>query len=561
VDATDFTLTVLSGNPSGTISNVAAVAGTSNAAYDVTVSSISGAGDLRLDLKASGTGITDASANPISGGFTSGQSYTIQPVSTQPGFASVTLLGSIPIAEKTADKPQAKAWKYANRWWCVLSATSGTQIFRLDGTSWTSVLTLTTKSSRPDCWIVGNVVHILLYKGASNNSFIYSIEYDPATNAYKLWSQRQSAVTLSFPAGSETADLTVDGQGRMWAASAGVSEVYVWWSDAPYSTWSAPIIIATGVKDDDICAITAIPNKGKIGIFWSNQNTKRFGFKTHNDGASPSNWSADEVPASQSAIDNTTAGMADDHMNLKVASDGTLYCAAKTSYNTNGFSKLILLIRRPNGTWDNAYPVTMNPEGTQPIVILNETLGKLKVVYATVENGGDIVYRESSTSNISFGSPKLLFGNNGKLYDYVTSTHQNYNPDIVLIATNLSTNPLQAVSVLATDGNNALSSISPSRTPKDQNLEVQQSKAILKAYPNPSTGNTRIDFSLTESNAYAITLYDAKGTKLFVLSQGWAEAKVQNTIWLNTSSLANGLYLINIKTNNVSQTLKLLVKQ
>ena len=71
VDVSDFLVTT-SGNVTGTVSNVAPV---SSFAYNVTVSSITGTGTIRLDLKASGTGITGPGGVPISGGFTSGQTY------------------------------------------------------------------------------------------------------------------------------------------------------------------------------------------------------------------------------------------------------------------------------------------------------------------------------------------------------------------------------------------------------------------------------------------------------------------------------------------------------
>ncbi|WP_443096430.1 hypothetical protein, partial [Segetibacter aerophilus] len=72
VDATDFSLTTVSGAATGTIGTVTAVAGSNNTFYDVTVSSISGNGNIRLDLKGSGTGITDAASNAIAGGYTTG---------------------------------------------------------------------------------------------------------------------------------------------------------------------------------------------------------------------------------------------------------------------------------------------------------------------------------------------------------------------------------------------------------------------------------------------------------------------------------------------------------
>ena len=105
----------------------------------------------------------------------------------------------------------------------------------------------------------------------------------------------------------------------------------------PYSSFSGPVTLATGVAADDIGVVTALPN-GQIGVLWSNQNTRLFGFRVHSDGADPSVWSTDEQPASQSALD-VGLGMADDHLNVAVAADGTLYAAVKTSYDTAGQTK------------------------------------------------------------------------------------------------------------------------------------------------------------------------------------------------------------------------------
>jgi autotransporter-associated beta strand protein len=71
VDATDFVVTP-TGSVTGTVSTVTQLTGFS---YNVTVGSITSTGTLRLDLKASGTGITGPGAVPITGGFTTGQLY------------------------------------------------------------------------------------------------------------------------------------------------------------------------------------------------------------------------------------------------------------------------------------------------------------------------------------------------------------------------------------------------------------------------------------------------------------------------------------------------------
>ena len=71
VDVSDFAVTT-TGAVTGTVSGVTPV---SALAYNVTVGSLSNSGTVRLDLKASGTGINGPGGVPISGGFTTGQTY------------------------------------------------------------------------------------------------------------------------------------------------------------------------------------------------------------------------------------------------------------------------------------------------------------------------------------------------------------------------------------------------------------------------------------------------------------------------------------------------------
>jgi large repetitive protein len=355
-------------------------------------------------------------------------------------FNSVTPLTSLPVSANTGEKPQSKVWTYDGRWFAVLPNSSGTKLWRLDGTTWTDILPLTSATdSHADVKVVGNVAHILLFTGASSS--LVSVEYVPASDSYQLWTSRTSTVALTFDSGVETATLDMDSQGRLWIASDASTDINVRWSDSPYSTWSSPITIASGVSTDDICVVTAMGGT-KIGVLWSNQNTQRFGFRTHADGADPGTWTADEIPASQSAL-NVGLGMADDHLNVAAASDGTLYAAVKTSYDTPGNPKMALLVRRPGGTWDNLYSV--DEAGTRGIILLNEQLSSLTFVYTTAEGTGNIVYRKSALSPISFGAQQSLM--TGSLNES-SSTKQNYTNQVVILASSGTTS---AVSVLAAE--------------------------------------------------------------------------------------------------------------
>ncbi|MEI6948295.1 T9SS type A sorting domain-containing protein [Paraflavisolibacter sp. H34] len=566
VDATDFSATPLSGNVRGTLAHLAletsgtvgteavAPVGTDGTTYDVSVRALAGSGTLRLDLKASGTGIQDADGNALSGGFTGGQTYTVQ--SSGAGFASFSDIAPLPIATHTMDKPQAKVWNYAGKWWSVLATTDGTAIYRLDGTTWTEVLPLVSNSNcKADVQVMEGVVHILLFRGGGENTYLMSAEYDGGAGTYRLWSQRAARVTVVLEPGAETATIALDGTGRMWMASDGEEAVLVRWSDAPYTSWSAPITVASGIMEDDICALVALP--GKIGVLWSNQNTQRFGFKTHTNAAPPATWSADELPGAGAAL-NLGHGLADDHLNMIVGADGTLYCAVKTGFDTPKYPKVSLLVRRPAGTWDPLYPVTAN-EGTRPIVLLNEAARKLKVVYCSHENGGDILYRESSTSSIAFGAPLTLVSGN-YLYNYVTATHQAYSSDVVLLATNLDKR--QAVGVLATD-NTALFTGTASTAPLTTLATATTTAPApeLQATVNPLTTGTVVRFSLPEGGPYSLTLQNLQGGSVKLLKQGTAEAGQQYSVAVDGTTLINGIYLVQLQTRQGITTLKLVVER
>ena len=97
VDTTDFALTT-TGDVAGTIASVSAATGSS---ITVTVNSITCDGTLRLDLNSASTGITDDASNAISGGYTSGQAYTID--NTVPAVASIIRADSTPTNATSVD--------------------------------------------------------------------------------------------------------------------------------------------------------------------------------------------------------------------------------------------------------------------------------------------------------------------------------------------------------------------------------------------------------------------------------------------------------------------------
>jgi hypothetical protein len=338
---------------------------------------------------------------------------------------SITQLANLSAADDTGEKPQSKVFEYAGNWWTVMPGSSGATVYRLDGTSWTATQSLPSGNGfRADVKVVDDLAHVLLFDGSSSQ--LATLQYDPADNRFEPWSLRPQVVAVPISSSAEMATLEVDSTGRMWVAYDVSSSVEVRYSDGLYTSWSAPITLGS-LGSDDISDIVAMPN-GKIGVMWSNQSADRFGFRVHVDGAAPTAWSADEVPASQSAL-SVGGGMADDHIHLASASDGTVYAAVKTSYDSSSYPKIALLVRRPNGQWDNLYLV--DTSGTRGIVVVNEAAGKLIVAYTQGDHASNIVYRESPLGNIAFGPRQVLMS--GSLND-VTSTKYTSTNEIVFLA-------------------------------------------------------------------------------------------------------------------------------
>jgi hypothetical protein len=342
---------------------------------------------------------------------------------------AIVALQNLSVSQDTGEKPQSKVWEHAGQSWTVMPNSSGTWVHRLDDTRWTPTLQISTNNStRADVKSIDNMAgnmamaHVLLQDGSSAQ--LASLQYDSVENRYKPWSLRPQLVNVPMNGSVEMATIDIDSTNRMWIAYDVSSTIEVRYSDGLYNTWSAPITVATGISSDDICVITAMPNRS-IGVMWSNQSSKFFGFRVHQDDALPNVWSADERPASQSSLGK----MADDHLNVAVASNGTLYAAVKTSYDSSGRPEILMLVRRPDGRWDNAY--TVDGKGTRPIVVLNEAANRVLVAHTTADGGGDIVYHVSPLDNISFTSRQVLIPGS---VNNVTSTKQNFTDKVVFLA-------------------------------------------------------------------------------------------------------------------------------
>ena len=340
------------------------------------------------------------------------------------------------------EKAQSKAWFHGHTWWTVLPGSGGEWLFRLEpANTWTPVLKISSNSGRADTLVVGDVTHVLIV-GTSQSEMV-SLEYLPGLQTYQLWSVRPTETPVSLgPSGT----LAMDSTGRLWLSTPYNTNVEVYYSDAPYNLFVGPIVLdgTLDPKEYDPTAIVALPDH-TIGVMWSNVTGQVWGFRAHVDGTDPAAWLTDEVPASAGHLNN---GIADNHLHVTVAADGTLYASVKAALLSGGNPQLYLLVRHPNpdgsGTWDNTlYFITKN-WGTRPIVVLNDDTNRLRVYFTDTTTG--LWVSESARSPIQFSTPAQVIS--GGLNN-ATSAKAPWAGRLVVLAANSSE---QSVLITTTPG-------------------------------------------------------------------------------------------------------------
>jgi hypothetical protein len=91
-------------------------------------------------------------------------------------------------------------------------------------------------------------------------------------------------------------------------------------------------------------------------------------------------------------------------------------------------------------------------------------------------------------------------------------------------------------------------------------LEPAIHAVTISAYPNPTTGNVNLNFTLPTESTVTITLWDMTGQSMLVKDLG-KQTKGSHETELTMASMPDGVYLMRVKTNAAEQTLRILLKK
>jgi len=306
-------------------------------------------------------------------------------------------------------KPESKLWFNDGTWWACLWSTAAQSysIHRLDVAThqWsdTGALVDARPISRSDCWWNGTKLYIASHRwnpgggNAGHPLVVFRYAYDPVTELY--------ALDPGFPveiadSSAETVVLDQDSSGTLWA---------VWMRDLRLRVshtllgddraWSAPVIHpenAGPVTIDDVGSVVHFGGN-KLGVMWSDQVAFAYWFSYHVDGDPDTVWS----PAVA-----LLAGIGDDHINLKAASDGRVFAALKTSTN-----EIHLAVRATDGSWTTHLVSNAAAGWTRAICMLDESAREVHVFATSPVIAGTIFEKVSSMDAIAFpggiGTPAI----------------------------------------------------------------------------------------------------------------------------------------------------------
>jgi sugar lactone lactonase YvrE len=168
-------------------------------------------------------------------------------------------------------------------------------------------------------------------------------------------------------------------------------------------------------------------------------------------------------------------------------------------------------------------------------------------------NQSGLYYSVGATANIdTWTVPSGVTIDSGQGSHIIKVTWGTASGNISVIATNSCGSSIPTTLAVTVSG-----SLRAATPPVDESMIGTNE---MKLYPNPAGSFTTVQFTSKKAAKYTVTIMDARGNVTEVKSG--ASTQGINTLKLNTSHYAKGIYFITITDNtNASQTKKLVISQ
>lgn len=402
-------------------------------------------------------------------------------------------------AAPTAFDQQSKLWFHDDAWWALMfDADQGVvRIHELMADhTWRarSAVLANSPSSGGDALAVGDTLYVA-QRTTDTQLWLVRLTYDPAAREYRTDTGFPVAVTRG---GSEMVTVARDTTGALWISLTSSSQALVVVSRDGGLTWSAPFPpggASAAVGRGEVSAVVAFDSH--VGVMWSDQGGGAFRFGVHADGAPLDEWRV------ETALQG--AGMADDHVNLKVApgEPDRVFAAVKTSQGDNGEGAdaplIVVLARSPDGTWSSHVAGTVADDQSRPMLLVDSASETLYLFANDPQRRGSVVYKSAELDDLTFpagGGSVFLQGAHGGITDATGSKHPvDGRTGVVVLASDIADGRYQHVemAVIAPDGRTsarATQDTAPPDAPTELAVRATEGGAVSLVW-SPATDGER----------------------------------------------------------------------
>lgn len=420
--------------------------------------------------------------------------------------------GATPSSEPTSEKPESKLWWNDGLWWGSLwnPAANRYEIYRFDAAAQNWLPTGTAidsrTSSRADALWDGQRLYLASHvysptpgpTTSSNASRLYRYTYNAATKTYSLDAGFPINISSSK---AEALVLDKDSTGKLWVTWAENGKIKINRSLGDDLTWGTPFDLPVQGNDTDLDDISTLVAFGgnKIGVLWSNQKDSSDYFAVHQDGDADTVWQPRET-----ALPGLGLGrVAEDHLNLKAATDGSgdLYAAVLTNLSGASSTGIFVLKRSPSAGWSRHVFATVNMNHSRPQLLVDHESQRLFVFTRSTDTGPGAIYMKSAgLSDLVFpaglGTPIMASATDLNMTN-PTSTKQSVNSTtgmLVLAADKDSRYYLHHYSV-PTNNIPSLASFTPAHGPAGTAITITGSRF---------TGSTGVKFNGISVTSFSI---------------------------------------------------------
>lgn len=362
--------------------------------------------------------------------------YTIDPSPTPPpsgtGTAIVGTGGEF-------DKPhQSRVFYHDGKWWLagLKKSENKWKLWKFDGTNWSDqgLIIADLKTYRPDCFLdsANNKLYIFV-SGGSKSQFL-RLSY--SSGAWSKDSGYPVNVTHFTHSGEYSISFSRASNGELWAFRVNSNQLEGIVSTNEGTSWSGVIVLKTGLHNTALTDCHAFSDSGSdfMGVCYSENSTTNsiVGFLRHQDGTSSSTWTDESA-----SLPPYSGTRSDDHINMAVANDGTVYLITKTDGGGASIIDNGLYKRSTGGNWQ-LFAVNRGGGWTRPALAIDHSNNFLYAIGAPEGSTRKGFYKKvaiGSEGGFESASTVTIFeGSNNYFVNPSVAQHNHTNSSGIMIA-------------------------------------------------------------------------------------------------------------------------------